>query len=130
MGGKSPKGREEQARKLLVWGQNTFDTVQLFHAGKKIGTENVWYGAPHSVAVGTANDVYLSLPRSEIQNVKAKYVINRKELEAPLKANENIGEIQVFDKDKQLASYPLVTLSAVEKAGVFTRIQDYLKQTF
>ena len=62
--------------------------------------------------------------------MKAKYVINRKELEAPLKANENIGEIQVFDKDKQLASYPLVTLSAVEKAGVFTRIQDYLKQTF
>lgn len=130
MGGKSPKGREEQARKLLVWGQNTFDTVQLFHAGKAIGSETVWYGNPHSVAVGTANDVYLSLPRSEIQSVKAKYVINRKDLEAPLKANETIGEIQVFDKEKQLASYPLVALKAVEKAGVITRIQDYLKQTF
>ncbi len=128
MGGKSAKGREEQARKLLVWGQNTFDTVQLFHAGKKIGTENVWYGNPHSVAVGTAKDVFLSLPRSEIANVKAKYVINRQDLEAPLKANETIGEIQVLDKDKQLASYPLVTLNAVEEAGVITRIQDYLKQ--
>lgn len=130
MGGKSSKGREEQARKLLVWGQNTFDTVQLFHAGKKIGTENVWYGNPHSVDVGTANDVFLSLPRSEIQNVKAKYVINRKDLDAPLKTNETIGEIQVIDKDKQLASYPLVTLNAVEEAGIFTRIQDYLKQKF
>ena len=128
MGGKSPKGREEQARKLLVWGQNTFDTVQLFHAGKKIGSENVWYGNPHQVDVGTANDVYLSLPRSEIKNVKAKYVLNRNELDAPLKANEVVGEIQVMDKDKQLASYPLVTLKAVDEAGIITRIKDYLKQ--
>lgn len=128
MGGKSAKGREEQARKLLIWGQNTFDTVQLFHAGKKIGTENVWYGNPHQVDVGTVNDIYLALPRSEIQNVKARYVINRKELDAPLKANETIGEIQVMDKDKQLASYPLVTLKAVDEAGIVTRIEDYLKQ--
>ncbi|ADD77620.1 DacD [Pantoea ananatis LMG 20103] len=130
MGGKSAKGREEQARKLLVWGQNTFDTVQLFHAGKKIGSEHVWYGNPHQVEVGTANDVYLSLPRSEIPNVKAKYVINRSDLEAPLKANENIGEIQVMDKDKQIASYPLVALSAVNEAGMFSRLSDYLKRKF
>ncbi|MEC4635740.1 serine-type D-Ala-D-Ala carboxypeptidase, partial [Escherichia coli] len=109
-------------------GQNTFDTVQLFHAGKKIGSENVWYGNPHQVDVGTANDVYLSLPRSEIKNVKAKYVLNRNELDAPLKANEVVGEIQVMDKDKQLASYPLVTLKAVDEAGIITRIKDYLKQ--
>lgn len=128
MGGKSSKGREEQARKLLTWGQSNFDTVQLFHAGKKIGTENVWYGAPHQVDVGTEKDIYLSLPRSEMQNVKAKYIIDRKDLEAPLKANEKIGEIVVMDKDKQLASYPLITLNNVEKAGIVTRIEDYLKQ--
>ena len=62
--------------------------------------------------------------------MKAKYVINRKDLDAPLKANETIGEIQVMDKDKQLASYPLVTLSAVDEAGLITRVQDYLKQKF
>ena len=63
-----------------------------------------------------------------MQNVKAKYVIDRKDLEAPLKANEQIGEIQVMDKDKQLASYPLYALNAVNKAGIVTRIEDYLKQ--
>lgn len=128
MGGKSPKGREDQARKLLVWGQNSFDTVQLFHAGKKIGSENVWYGNPHKVDVGTTQDIYLSLPRTEVANVMAKYVIDRKDLEAPLKAGEQIGEIQVMDKDKQLASYPLYALQAVEEAGIITRISDYVKQ--
>ncbi len=128
MGGKSSKGREEQARKLLTWGQSNFDTVQLFHAGKKIGNENVWYGNPHKVEVGTTQDIYLSLPRSEVANVMAKYVIDRKDLTAPLKAGEQIGEIQVLDKDKQLASYPLYALQTVEEAGILTRISDYVKR--
>ena len=128
MGGKSSKGREEQARKLLLWGQNNFDTVQLFHAGKEIGHENVWYGNPHQVSVGSDKDVYLSLPREDVKRIKAKYVIERKDLAAPLKAHEQVGTIQLVDGDKQLASYPLVTLQAVDEAGVITRISDFIKQ--
>lgn len=128
MGGKSPKGREEQARKLLTWGQNNFDTVQLFHAGKEIGHENVWYGNPHRISLGSENDVYLTLPRDAVQKVKAKYVIDRKDLEAPIKLHEQVGTIQLVEGDKQLASYPLVALQPIEEAGVFTRISDYIKR--
>ena len=130
MGGKSTKGREEQARKLLTWGQNNFDTVQLFHAGKEIGHENVWYGNPHQVSVGSDKDVYLSLPREEVKKIKAKYVIDRKDLEAPLKQHEQVGSIKLVDGDKELASYPLVALQEVKEAGLVTRIGDYLKQKF
>ncbi|WP_338574413.1 serine-type D-Ala-D-Ala carboxypeptidase DacD [Erwinia billingiae] len=128
MGGKSTKGREEQARKLLTWGQNNFDTVQLFHAGKEIGHENVWYGNPHQVSVGSDKDVYLALPRDEVKKIKAKYVIDRKDLEAPLKAHEQVGSIQLVDGDETLASYPLVALQDVKEAGIITRIEDYIKQ--
>jgi D-alanyl-D-alanine carboxypeptidase (penicillin-binding protein 5/6) len=37
MGADSPKGREDQARKLLHWGQQNFDTVQILHTVKKWG---------------------------------------------------------------------------------------------
>lgn len=37
MGGKSSKGREEQARKLLTWGLRDFATVHLFSAGQSTG---------------------------------------------------------------------------------------------
>lgn len=128
MGGKSPKGREEQARKLLTWGQSQFDTIQLFHAGKEIGHENVWYGNPHRVALGSEKDVFLALPRDEVQKVKARYVIDRKDLEAPIKLHEQVGTIQLVEGDKTLASYPLVALQPVEQAGLITRISDYIKQ--
>lgn len=35
MGANSPKGREEQARKLLHWGQQNFDTVQILRSGSR-----------------------------------------------------------------------------------------------
>lgn len=127
MGGKSSKGREEQARKLLTWGQNSFDTVQLFHAGKAIGHETVWYGNPHQVDVGTTEDIFLALPRDKVKSIKAKYVIDRKDLQAPLKANEQVGTIQLMDNDKQIASYPLMALQSVATGGLFTRVQDYIK---
>lgn len=78
--------------------------------------------------VGSAKDVYLSLPRGEINQVKAKYVIDKKELDAPLAADEQVGEIQVMDKDKQIASYPLVALQEVKQGGIITRITDYVKK--
>jgi len=128
MGGKSSKGREEQARKLLTWGQSQFDTIQLFHAGKEIGHENVWYGNPHRVSLGSEKDVFLALPRDQVQKVKARYVIDRKDLEAPIKLHEQVGTIQLVEGDKTLASYPLVALQPVEQAGLITRISDYIKQ--
>ncbi|MBK0033558.1 serine-type D-Ala-D-Ala carboxypeptidase DacD [Erwinia sp. S43] len=128
MGGKSPNGREEQARKLLTWGQSNFDTVQLFHAGKEIGHEKVWYGSPRSVPLGSEKDIYLSLPRDEVQKIKARYVVENKNLEAPLKLHEQVGTIQLVEGDKLLTSYPLVTLQSVEQAGIFTRISDYIQR--
>jgi len=126
MGADSPKAREEQARKLLHWGQNQFDTVQILHKGKKVGTERIWYGDVENVDVGTDRDFWLSLPKSEVANIKAKYVLDKPELEAPLAAQQRVGEIELYDRDKLVAHWPLVTLKAVEKGGIFSRFSDYL----
>ncbi|WP_313275941.1 serine-type D-Ala-D-Ala carboxypeptidase DacD [Kosakonia cowanii] len=126
MGADSPKGREEQARKLLHWGQQNFDTVEILRNGKKVGSERVWYGDKELIAVGTNEDRWLVLPKAELQNIKAKYVLDSKELEAPLAAHQRVGEIQLYDRDKVIAKMPLVTLESVGKGGLFSRLSDYL----
>lgn len=126
MGADSPKGREEQARKLLHWGQQNFDTVEILRNGKKVGSERVWYGEKEQIAVGTDEDRWLVLPKAELQNIKAKYVLDSKELEAPLAAHQRVGEIQLYDRDKVIAKMPLVTLESVGKGGLFSRLSDYL----
>jgi D-alanyl-D-alanine carboxypeptidase (penicillin-binding protein 5/6) len=127
MGGKSPKGREEQARKLLTWGLRDFVTLHLFSAGQSLGQEKVWYGDRHEVAVGNRQDQYLSLPKSEAGKLKAQYVINTPRLDAPLTQGQSVGEIRISDNGKVLKTLPLVVLQPVNQGGMFSRLMDYVK---
>ncbi|WP_312739438.1 serine-type D-Ala-D-Ala carboxypeptidase DacD [Cedecea neteri] len=128
MGGLSSKGREEQARKLLHWGQDNFDTVQVLQKGKPIGSEHIWYGDKANINVGPDQDVFLALPKSEVPNIKAKYVLSKQDMEAPLAANTQVGEIQLFDGDKLISHWPLVNLTSVEKGGLFSRLGDFISR--
>lgn len=127
MGAESAKGREEQARKLLMWGQQNFDTVQILHDGKQVGTERIWYGDKEKISLGTNQDFWLALPKAEVANIKAKYVLDKKELEAPIAANQRVGEIELYDGDKIVSRWPLVTLESVGKGGLFSRLGDWFQ---
>ncbi|HEF0098457.1 TPA: serine-type D-Ala-D-Ala carboxypeptidase DacD [Citrobacter youngae] len=125
MGAESAKGREDQARKLLQWGQQNFDTVQVLRSGKQVGVERIWYGDKEKISLGTEQDFWMALPKAEVQNIKAKYVLDKKELVAPIAAHQRVGEIELYDRDKLVAHWPLVTLESVSKGGVFSRLSDY-----
>ncbi|NLU15998.1 MAG: serine-type D-Ala-D-Ala carboxypeptidase DacD [Serratia liquefaciens] len=127
MGGKSSKGREEQARKLLTWGLRDFATVHLFSAGQNLGQEKVWYGDRHEVAVGSEKEEYLSLPKSEADKLKAQYVVSASRLDAPLTQGQTIGEIRISDNGKLLKTLPLVALQPVQQGGAFSRLMDFIK---
>ena len=125
MGAESAKGREDQARKLLQWGQQNFDTVQVLRSGKQVGIERIWYGDKEKISLGTEQDFWMALPKAEVANIKAKYVLDKKELVAPIAAHQRVGEIELYDRDKLVAHWPLVTLESVNEGGVFSRLSDY-----
>ncbi len=125
MGAESAKGREDQARKLLQWGQQNFDTVQVLRSGKQVGIEQIWYGDKEKIILGTEQDFWMALPKAEVANIKAKYVLDKKELVAPIAAHQRVGEIELYDRDKLVAHWPLVTLESVNEGGVFSRLSDY-----
>lgn len=125
MGAERAKGREDQARKLLQWGQQNFDTVQVLRSGKQVGIERIWYGDKEKISLGTEQDFWMALPKAEVANIKAKYVLDKKELVAPIAAHQRVGEIELYDRDKLVAHWPLVTLESVNEGGVFSRLSDY-----
>jgi D-alanyl-D-alanine carboxypeptidase (penicillin-binding protein 5/6) len=127
MGGKSSKGREEQARKLLSWGLRDFTTVHLFSAGQSLGEEPVWYGENHRLPVGSVQEQSLSLPKNEADKLKAQYVINTARLEAPIGKGQTVGEIRISDNGQVVKTLPLVALQAVPQGGAFSRLMDYVK---
>lgn len=127
MGADSPKGREQQAAKLLHWGQQNFDTVQVCRTASRSALSESGM-AIKSRLLGTDQDFWLALPKSEVSRIKAKYVLDNKVLEAPIAAHQRVGEISLYDGDKVVAHWPLVTLESVGKGGVLSRFSDYLHQ--
>ncbi|QLR72596.1 serine-type D-Ala-D-Ala carboxypeptidase DacD [Citrobacter freundii] len=125
MGAESAKGRADQARKLLQWGQQNFDTVQVLRSGKQVGVERIWYGDKEKISLGTEQDFWMALPKAEVANIKAKYVLDKKELVAPIAAHQRVGEIELYDRDQLVAHWPLMTLESVGEGGVFSRLSDY-----
>lgn len=96
MGADSAKGREEEARKLLRWGQQNFTTVQILHRGKKVGTERIWYGDKENIDLGTEQEFWMVLPKAEIPHIKAKYTLDGKELTAPISAHQRVPLMLVW----------------------------------
>ncbi len=130
MGGHSPKGRENETRKLLTWGFRFFETVAPLKAGKDFASEPVWFGDADTVRLGVDKDAYLTIPRGRIKDLKASYTLNKQELHAPLALNQQVGTINFQLDGKTIDQHPLVVLNEVKEGNIFSRMVDYIKLMF
>ncbi|PWC18196.1 D-alanyl-D-alanine carboxypeptidase DacA [Brenneria corticis] len=130
MGGRTFKGREAESKKLLTWGFRFFETVAPLKTGKEFASEPVWFGDSDRVALGVEKDVYLTIPRGRMKDLKASYVLTSGELHAPLGKNQVVGSINFQLDGKTIDQRPLVVMNEVKEGGIFSRLVDYIKLMF
>ncbi|MCG8156933.1 D-alanyl-D-alanine carboxypeptidase DacA [Brenneria goodwinii] len=130
MGGRTFKGRETESKKLLTWGFRFFETVAPLKADKEFASEPVWFGDNDRVALGVEKDVYLTIPRGRMKDLKASYVLTNTELHAPLGKNQVVGSINFQLDGKTIDQRPLVVMNEVKEGGIFSRMIDYVKLMF
>ncbi len=130
LGGRTFKGREVESKKLLTWGFRFFETVAPLKAGKEFASEPVWFGNNDRVQLGVEKDVYLTIPRGRMKDLKASYTLTSTELHAPLAKNQAVGTINFQLDGKTIEQHPLVVLNEMPEGGFFGRIVDYIKLMF
>ena len=126
MGSDSAKTRVEAARALLNYGFRFYETDKLYSANQVIKNERVWKGAVDTVPLGTARDIYLTLPRGQGKKLKATVKVDGN-LIAPLKKGERRGALDISLDNKQLLSQPLVVLQDVAPGSFVDRAIDSVK---
>ncbi|WP_040502834.1 D-alanyl-D-alanine carboxypeptidase family protein [Idiomarina xiamenensis] len=129
MGTDSEQARKIESKKLLNYGFRYFETVTAYKAGDSFVNHRIWGGDIDEVELGVSEDVVITLPRGQRENLKANFELES-ELEAPLAAGEVVGQVYLQLNGEDVASFPLVTLQAVEKGGIFKRFTDYIKRKF
>ena len=130
MGGRTFKGRETESKKLLTWGFRFFETVNPLKAGKEFASEPVWFGDNDRASLGVDKDLYLTIPRGRMKDLKASYVLNTTELHAPLQKNQVVGTINFQLDGKTIDQRPMVVLQEIPEGNFFGKIIDYIKLMF
>lgn len=129
MGAGSDAARASESQKLLNYGFQFYDTIQLYQNGQTISTLRVWKGATNSVPVGFVADQYVTLPKSQAQNLKLA-VEAVEPLVAPVARGQSVGAVDVTLEGKPVGQYPLVALDDVGPASLLGRLWDTVRLWF
>ncbi len=129
LGAGSDAARANEAQKLLNWGFQAFDTVQLYQSGKTIATLPVWKGTLKEFPAGFLADRYLTLPKGKADKL-ALTMDAPETLMAPIARAQRVGTVRVALDGKPVAEFPLIALEEVPAAGIFGRAWDTIRLWF
>ena len=129
MGVPTYKGREVESKKLLQWGFANFETFKTFEAGKSISEQRVYYGDESNIQLGVLQDAFITIPKGKSSELKARYELDKKYLEAPLAKGQVVGKVVYQLDGKDIASVNLQVMQEVKEGGIFGKIWDWLVLT-
>lgn len=129
LGSPTQRAREDASSALLNYGFTFYETVKLQEGGTALLTPQVFKGSAGSVAVGTKDDVSVTIPRGQSAALTKEALVDGP-LVAPLAAGATVGEYVVQVGDATVARVPLVTLSAVDEGGLFGNLLDTVRLWF
>lgn len=117
--------RAQESLKLLNFGFQFFDTVQLYAAEQALSHFRIWKGQAKEVAVGFTSDFVMSLPKGQAEKISAT-LTSQQPLVAPVQKGQAVGTMQLALDGRVLGEYPVVALQDVPLAGFFGRLWDAL----
>jgi D-alanyl-D-alanine carboxypeptidase (penicillin-binding protein 5/6) len=127
MGTESAKARIKESQALLAFGSRFYETHRLYEAGQKLTENRVWFGDQKTLALGIGEDVYVTIPRRDYDNLKPTLEVKAK-LEAPITKGDSLGNVTVMLGNDVVTTRPLVALAQVEKGSLWRRFLDFIYQ--
>ncbi|MDR0250784.1 MAG: D-alanyl-D-alanine carboxypeptidase [Burkholderiales bacterium] len=129
LGAASDTARASENQKLLNWGYQAFNVLQLYPAGQPVSKLPVWKGNAPEVAVGFLDDRYLSVPKGQSDKLQVK-LIAQEPLTAPIQKGQNVGTIQVQFAGARVAEFPLAAQEDVAVGSLWRRGWDAVRLWF
>jgi D-alanyl-D-alanine carboxypeptidase (penicillin-binding protein 5/6) len=129
LGAGSESARAIEAQKLLNYGFQFYDSVQLYQSGQPVSSLRVWKGAEKMVPAGFVIDRYVTLPKGQAQKLKLSLEAVEPLL-APVVKGQTVGTVKVTLDGKPVGAYPLLALADVAPASIFGRAWDTVRLWF
>jgi serine-type D-Ala-D-Ala carboxypeptidase (penicillin-binding protein 5/6) len=122
-GCRTARERQEEARKILLWGFRSFDSRTIFPAGEVVGGAKVYGGASSEVPLIADGEVRILAPRNASERFTGRIVYTGP-LIAPIEAGREVARLKIFRGTEQVLDLPLKTTKAVEQGSLPRRAMD------
>jgi len=129
LGSTSMKGRENASAALLNYGFTFYDTKLAVKGGAALASTKVWKAAKSPVDVGIKEDLYITLPRGQANDIKTAVDVQPR-LIAPLALDSDVGQLRVFAGSQTLATLPVHPLQSIAAGGWWRRLIDTIRLWF
>ncbi|MBF0613415.1 MAG: D-alanyl-D-alanine carboxypeptidase [Magnetococcales bacterium] len=126
LGAASSKIREEEALRLLRYGNRNFETVRFYETGKVVRKLRVWKGETTHVDGVAQRTLAVTVPRKDRYRLEVG-LIYKDPLLAPLAKGDEIGTLVVKMGDAEIVKRPLVAAHEVKEAGFFGSLTDSVR---
>ncbi|MBK7899585.1 MAG: D-alanyl-D-alanine carboxypeptidase [Azonexus sp.] len=129
LGAKSDATRTSESQKLLNWGFQFYEPVQISAKGQEVASLRVWKGETNLIKAGFASDLSITVPTGFAAKVTREFVAQPR-LIAPIQQGQVLGTLKVALDGKPLGEYPVLALENVRQAGILGRLIDTIRLWF
>ena len=129
LGAASDSVRTQESLKLLNFGFQSYDAVQLYAKNQTVSSLKVWKGSENLVKAGFSNDFILAVPKGYAPRLKVE-MLSQQPLVAPVTPGQVVATMKVSIDGKPFGDYPVLAIEGVPVAGIFGRMIDSVRLWF
>ncbi|MCF8563673.1 D-alanyl-D-alanine carboxypeptidase [Alicyclobacillus tolerans] len=120
MGEPKPPVRNAEVSQMLNWTFSQYTSKVLYKEGQIVSEAKVSHGVPEKLAVKAGDTV--GIIQEKGKKVEYETKVNLFHLNAPIKENQRVGTLQVYEDDDLVAEVPLLATRSIQRAGFFQSI--------
>jgi D-alanyl-D-alanine carboxypeptidase (penicillin-binding protein 5/6) len=124
LGAPSEERRVTESEKLIEWAFRTFVSYRPDLTKAMPRTIPVHDGVADTVAIGPNRDAAFTLGRGEESKVTVQFEPSVRYLQAPVHADDPVGDVAVLLNGKPESTIPIVAKTGVDRAGFFGRLRQ------
>ena len=117
----SASERTRKSIKLLNWGFRNTETFEVAKKNETVFDLQTWLGKKKIVKAVTKEDLYITLGKKEANNFYT-YLEYKGPIKAPIKKDQKIGFLKVYQKDKLIKNLPIYSSENIKKINFFKSV--------
>ena len=125
MGAAGTRTRTKATQALLNYSYRFYETRKLYSADETITSVKVWKGERDSLDLVVEDDLVLTLPRGQYDQVETVTTIEENPT-APIEAGQKLGQLELSLDEEVIATLPLVASEAVPEGNLFIWLRDHI----